>query len=227
MRIGVIVAMDKELVQLRSILSDAVEKTIERQSFVIGRIGEKEVVLQKCGIGKVNAAVGTVEMIHAFQPDIIISTGCAGGADTNLQITDVVVGTHYVFHDVYCGSEVAYGQMVGMPADFKADEGLVEKALQLKGTAKVHTGLMVSGDWFVDSREKMSDILSLFPQAMAVDMESCSIAQVCYLYGVPFVSFRIISDVPLSDHKAAQYFDFWSTMANGSFEVTRAFIHSI
>ena len=152
MRIGVIVAMDKEFVQLREILNDAEEKTVGRQSFVIGKTGDKEVILQKCGIGKVNAAVGTVEMIHAFQPDIIISTGCAGGADTNLQVTDVVVGTHYVFHDVYCGSEVAYGQMVGMPADYKADEGLLEKALQLKGTAKVHAGLMVSGDWFVDSR---------------------------------------------------------------------------
>ena len=93
MRIGVIVAMDKEFVQLREILSDAEDKTVGRQSFVIGKTGDKEVILQKCGIGKVNATVGTVEMIHAFQPDIIISTGCAGGADTNLQVTDVVVGT--------------------------------------------------------------------------------------------------------------------------------------
>ena len=227
MRIGLIVAMDKELVQLRGILSDAEEKKIGRQSFVVGMAGDKEVVLQKCGIGKVNAAVGATEMIRDFQPDIIISTGCAGGADTHLQVTDVVVGTHYAFHDVYCGSEVAYGQMVGMPAEYVADKGLVEKALQLQGSATVHAGLMVSGDWFVDSREKMSDILGHFPQAKAVDMESCAIAQVCHLYGVPFVSFRIISDVPLSDHKAAQYFDFWSTMANGSFEVTRAFLETI
>ena len=180
MRIGVIVAMEKELEQLRSILCDAVEKTLEGQSFVIGKMGDKEVVLQKCGIGKVNAAMGTVEMIHSFQPDFIISTGCAGGADTNLEVTDVVVGTRYVFHDVYCGSEVAYGQMVGMPAEFLADERLVETAMHLDCHAKVNAGLMVSGDWFVDSRDKMTDILSHFPEAMAVDMESCAIAQVCF-----------------------------------------------
>lgn len=227
MKIGVIVAMDKEFVQLRGILSGAHEEQVGRNQFVVGDAGGKEVVLQKCGIGKVNAAVGTVEMIHAYHPDIIISTGCAGGADTSLAVTDVVVGTHYVFHDVYCGSEVAYGQMVGMPAEYVADARLVETALRLDCKETVRQGLMVSGDWFVDSREKMREILGHFPEAVAVDMESCAIAQVCHLYQVPFVSFRIISDVPLSDHKAEQYFDFWSTMANGSFDVTRAFIQSI
>ena len=66
-----------------------------------------------------------------------------------------------------------------------------------------------------------------FPEAMAVDMESCSIAQVCHLFNVPFVSFRIISDVPLKDHKAQMYFDFWDRLAGGSFEVTRQFIEAI
>jgi len=125
MKIGVIVAMDKEFVQLRGILSGAHEEQVDRNQFVVGDAGGKEVVLQKCGIGKVNAAVGTVEMIHAYHPDIIISTGCAGGADTSLAVTDVVVGTHYVFHDVYCGSEVAYGQMVGMPAEYGGHAGRV------------------------------------------------------------------------------------------------------
>jgi adenosylhomocysteine nucleosidase len=86
---------------------------------------------------------------------------------------------------------------------------------------------MVSGDWFVDSREKMQEILNHFPEAKAVDMESCAIAQTCHLLGIPFISFRIISDVPLSDHKASQYFDFWSRMADGSFEVTRQFIEAL
>jgi adenosylhomocysteine nucleosidase len=62
---------------------------------------------------------------------------------------------------------------------------------------------------------------------MAVDMESCSIAQTCYIYKVPFVSFRIISDVPLKDNKATQYFDFWNRMAEGSFNVMRKFIDNI
>jgi adenosylhomocysteine nucleosidase len=58
-------------------------------------------------------------------------------------------------------------------------------------------------------------------------MESCSIAQTCYLYHTPFISFRIISDVPLRDTKASQYFDFWERMAEGSFNVTKEFLLNI
>ena len=219
--------MDKELAQLQSLLSTPNEEQSGSKTFITGRIGQHDVILQKCGIGKVNAAVGAVEMIDHYHPELIVSTGCAGGADTHLKVTDVVVGTHYTYHDVYCGSEVAYGQFVGMPAFYEAGKEWVEKALSLECSTTIHSGLMVSGDWFVDSREKMRAILSHFPDAKAVDMESCAIAQTCYLHDVPFVSFRVISDVPLSDEKASQYFDFWSRMAEGSFEVTKTFIEAL
>ena len=210
MKIGIIIAMEKELAQLRQLLSEPQEEHRHGKVFHIGKIGQHHVVMQQCGIGKVNAASGVTEI-----------------ADTTLNVTDVVVGTHYTYHDVYCGSEVDYGQFVGMPATFPADPNLLEKALSLDCGTKVHSGLMVGGDWFVDSREKMREILGHFPDAKAVDMESCAIAQVCWLYQVPYLSFRIISDVPLSDHKASQYFDFWSRMANGSFEVTKSFIEKL
>lgn len=227
MTIGIIVAMDKEFVQLCGLLTEAKTEQYAGKSFTIGKIGDKTIVMQKCGIGKVNAAVGAVEMIDHYQPGVIISTGCAGGAASHLHVTDVVVGTEYRYHDVYCGSEVEYGQLVGMPAFYTAPAELIDKALHLSCDTPVHGGLMVSGDWFVDSQEKMRGILKNFPQAIAVDMESCAIAQVCHLRGVPFISFRVISDVPLSDDKASQYFDFWNRLANGSFEVTRTFIQAL
>ena len=104
----------------------------------MGQIGDKEVVIQQCGIGKVNAAIGAVEMITHYQPDIIVSSGCAGGADTRLKVTDVVVGTSYTYHDVYCGTEVEYGQFIGLPAYFEADEQLVQTALSLGSDYKGH-----------------------------------------------------------------------------------------
>ena len=91
----------------------------------------------------------------------------------------------------------------------------------------MYYGLIVSGDWFVDTQNKMRAILSRFPETAAVDMESCSIAQVCHAYGVPFVSFRVISDIPLSDHKASQYYDFWDNLADGAFETTKRFIEML
>ncbi len=219
--------MEKEMAQLRKILSHPQVEQHAGREFITGKIGEKEIVIQQCGIGKVNAAIGAVEMIEHYHPDVIVSSGCAGGADTRLHVTDVVVGRTYTYHDVYCGSEVAYGQFVGMPAIFQADERLVQTAMSLGEEYNVHDGLIVSGDWFVDSKDKMRAILSHFPDATAVDMESCAIAQTCHVRKVPFVSFRIISDIPLLDTDASQYFDFWSRMAEGSFHVTRAFVEAL
>lgn len=217
MKIGIIVAMDKEYDQLAKVFA-----------------ARKDIVIQKCGIGKVNSAIGTVEMINHHYPDLIISSGCAGGADTSLNVMDVVVASECTYHDAYCGDNCEYGQIMGMPARYQAPEEYVKKALDLndetvegKHLPHIVSGLTVSGEWFVDSKDKMRSILEHFPEAKAVDMESCSIAQTCYRYGVPFVSFRVISDVPLKDTKASQYFDFWDKVAQDSFEVTKRFVDKI
>ena len=117
MKIGIIVAMDKELQQLQQLFAGS------------------DVRVEKCGIGKVNAALGAQRMINEFQPDIIISSGCAGGNGDDIQIQDVVVSTELTYHDVYCGTAVdnctIYGQVQGLPARFPADPELLEKAQQL------------------------------------------------------------------------------------------------
>lgn len=215
MKIGIIVAMDKEFAQLKTLLTESQVERKNYKDFVIGKIGNNEVVMQQCGIGKVNSTIGAVEMIDNYHPDLVISSGVAGGADINLNVTEVVVATNCVYHDAYCGEECEFGQILGMPAFFKTPKEYVEKALAINNLPgnrhpKIHAGQIVSGEWFVDSKEKMRSILEHFPQAMAVDMESCSIAQTCHIYKTPFISFRIISDVPLKDTKAQQYFDFWA-----------------
>ncbi|MCD8296996.1 MAG: 5'-methylthioadenosine/adenosylhomocysteine nucleosidase [Prevotella sp.] len=227
MKIGIIVAMDKELVQLKSLLDNMTTERQHNNDFICGNIGEKEIILQKCGIGKVNSTIGTVEMINSYKPDLVISTGVAGGADISMNVADVVVGTEYCYHDAYCGKECVAGQIFGLPPAFSASKKLVAAALKVKAGINIHAGLIVSGDWFVDSQDKMRSILKQFPKAVAVDMESCSIAQTCHLYGVPFISFRIISDIPLKDNNASQYFDFWARIAEGSFNVTKNFINMI
>ena len=209
MKIGVIVAMDKELKQLQQLFSS------------------ENIIIQKSGIGKVNAAIQAVEMIRQHKPDVIISSGCAGGNGDDINIQDVVVSSQLTYHDVYCGTAIdnttQYGQVQGLPARYEADSTLLEKAL--KTGAK--PGLIVTGDWFVDSKEKMREIISHFPEAEAVDMESAAIAQACYIYKVPFISFRVISDIPLRDTDASQYHDFWNTIADNSFHVTKTFIESL
>ncbi len=201
--------MDKELRQLQQLFSDG------------------SVRVEKCGIGKVNAALGAQRMINDFKPDVIISSGCAGGHGDDVQVQDVVVSTELTYHDVYCGTAIdnttQYGQVQGLPARYPVDPTLLEKAIQ----TGAKPGLIVTGDWFVDSKEKMREIVGHFPEARAVDMESCAIAQTCYINKVPFISFRVISDMPLHDTDASQYHDFWNTLAENSFQVTKTFIESI
>ena len=233
MTIGIIVAMSKELNLLLPLLNEPSCNSIDGFKFHIGKIGDKKIVAMQCGIGKVNAAIGAVTMIKNFNIDLIINSGVAGGADSTVNVMDIVIGTKVAYHDVYCGSEVTYGQVMGMPATFVTPQNLVEKALALNNEPAetrlphVRSGLTVTGDWFVDSREKMQTIVNNFPDATTVDMESCAIAQACHIMNVPFVSFRMISDVPLTDHHAGQYFDFWENIAQYSFEVTRHFIESL
>ena len=216
MKIGIIVAMDKELRQLRQLFDS------------------DNVCVEKCGIGKVNAALGAQRMINEFHPDVIISSGCAGGNGDDINVQDVVVSAELAYHDVYCGTAIddttVYGQVQGMPVRFKGDEELLRVAQQFSAQNsqfKIHTGLIVTGDWFVDSKEKMREIIGHFPEAKAVDMESAAIAQTCYINKVRFISFRVISDMPLKDTDASQYHDFWNTIAENSFHVTKTFVESL
>ena len=216
MKIGIIVAMDKEMRQLQQLFTD-----------------NPDVCIIKCGIGKVNAALGAQRLINEFHPQVIISTGCAGGHGEGISIQDVVVSSELCYHDVYCGDAAGgtvFGQVQGLPARFQADPVLLQKAQQLSianSQLSIHAGLIVTGDWFVDSKDKMREIVGHFPECKAVDMESAAIAQTCLLNKVRFISFRVISDLPLVDTDASQYHDFWNTMADRSFQITKTFVESL
>ena len=201
--------MDKELHQLQQVFAGS------------------DVLVQKCGIGKVNAALGAQRMINECHPDCIISSGCAGGNGDDIDIQDIIVSSELCYHDVYCGRAIddttVYGQVQGLPVRFQADPYLLHKSKEL-GLSALKSGLIVTGDWFVDSKEKMREIVGHFPEAKAVDMESCAIAQACYINKVPFISIRVISDIPLRDTNASQYHNFWDNVAEQSFQTTRAFV---
>ena len=206
--------MDKELRQLQEVFKNS------------------DVLVQKCGIGKVNAALGAQKMVNEFHPDVIISSGCAGGNGDDINVQDIVVSSELCYHDVYCGKAIddttVYGQVQGLPARYQADPELLRKAISLPtSNIRLHPGLIVTGDWFVDSKDKMREIIGHFPEAKAVDMESCAIAQTCYINNVKFISFRVVSDIPLRDTDASQYHDFWNTVAENSFQTTRAFVESL
>ena len=228
MKIGVLTAMTSEFEQLAAMLDGVAKCEKNGIEYLAGCVGKNEIILRQCGIGKVNAALGAAELIRAFAPDAMVSTGVAGGIDSCLGVMDVVVSSSIVYHDVWCGMGCEYGQVQGMPAMFAADEAMCSAARSLNNDAdnrtRIHAGLICTGDQFITNRDELDKIKTNFPAGLAVDMESAAIAQTCHIYGVPFVSFRIISDTPGVDKHIEQYENFWGEMADRSFGVTRRFL---
>ena len=225
--IGVLTAMSVEFRQVAAMLQDTEMVQSGPQEFLVGTLEDNRVVLLQCGIGKTNAATGVTNLILTFHPDYIISTGVAGGIDAVLDVMDIVIGKGVCYHDVYCGDNCDPGQVQGLPKFFKGDEGLVAVATSLKTDVRIVPGLICTGDQFVTSRDELDVIKKKYPEGLAVDMESGAIAQVCHLWNVPFLSFRIISDTPGVKAHFDQYLNFWDTMADKSFAVTKEFLSKI
>lgn len=227
MKVGIIAAMSSEREQLSRLLDGLHEEQVGRYRYVVGTLGENTLYIMECGIGKVNAAVGACEFITHMQPDVVVSTGVAGGIGSEVNVMDVVAASEVVYHDVWCGMGNAYGQVQGLPPRFVCDVRLVRMAASLPSPVPVHVGLICSGDKFVTALPELEAIKAEFPEGLAVDMESGAIAQVCYLYQVPFISFRVISDTPGAKEHWDQYENFWETLADHSFGVVKAFLESL
>lgn len=227
MKIGIIAAMASEREQLAWLVKGMRTERHGLFEYTVGRLGGNTLYIMECGIGKVNAAVGASELMAHMQPDVVVSTGVAGGIDEKAGVMEVVAASEVVYHDVWCGNGNEVGQIQDMPARFVCDGRLLSVAVSLDASVPVHAGLICTGDKFITERAELDAIKAEFPEGLAVDMESAAIAQVCHLYRVPFISFRIISDTPGADAHWQQYENFWETMADRSFGVVRTFLEGL
>lgn len=226
MKIGIIVAMDKELNLLIPLLNECTTKDIDDYGFYCGTVGSTNIIAMKCGIGKVNAALGTMVMIENFRPELIINTGVAGGTGGNAGVLDIVVATRVAYHDVWCGPGTEWGDAAGCPRFFHTDSRVNSLACLQEGDTVKH-GLICSGDVFVADPEVLDGIRSHYPDVDAVDMESAAIAQVCYIRNVPFACMRVISDTPGADDNIAQYENFWQEAPEHTFGLLRHIINEL
>lgn len=197
--IGIIGAMEEEVTSLKENMT--VEKTVKRASmeFLQGTLAGKPVVVVRCGIGKVNAAICTQILADEFKADAIVNTGIAGSLKKEINIGDIVLSTDALQHDMDAtGFGYGYGVIPRMETSvFQADEKLI--ALAKKCCEKVNpdisvfTGRVVSGDQFISDKGKKDWITEHF-QGYCTEMEGAAIAQTAYLNGIPFLIVRAISD---------------------------------
>ena len=220
MKIALIMAMDIEYRKMCDVLGGEPQ----------GTFGGNEVVLWQCGVGKVNAVIGTMDIIQQHRPDCIVSTGLAGGIDDSLNVMDIVVGSRMVYHDVDCGDNWERGQIMGMPTYYDADPQLLKVAMELDGVGGMHvrSGLMCTGDQFITSREGQAAIKRNFPEGLACEMESTAIAHTCHLKGIPFLAIRVISDTPgNTDNHQQQWDTFLASMGEHSFLFVKRFLERL
>lgn len=218
MKIGIIVAMQKELDLLLPLMPDSSVLSLNGAKFHVGTIGHNEIIALKSGIGKVNAAIATLTLIENFHPGLVINTGVGGGTGHGASILDIVVGEKIAYHDCWCGPGTEWGEVAGFPRYFESAPEICELDF-LCGNPKIKKGLIASGDIFVSRKKDVDHIMEIHPEAVAVDMESAAIAQVCYLKNVPFFCMRVVSDTPGAADNISQYENFWTDAPESTFHI--------
>ncbi|MDR1248157.1 MAG: 5'-methylthioadenosine/S-adenosylhomocysteine nucleosidase [Treponema sp.] len=208
--IGIIGAMEDEVTLLKEALEDSRSETIGTYEFYRGILEKKPVVLLRCGIGKVNAAVGCALLIDRYKPDLVINTGSAGGIDPSLSFGDTVISDGLVYHDVdVTGFGYAAGQLPGMPLIFEPPEELIRRGEAAVDSLKQEgllpedfnhrRGLIGSGDVFMHDAGRINSLRKTFPNIKAVEMEGAAIAHTCHLLGTPALIIRSLSDIAGSE----------------------------
>ena len=218
MKIAIIAAMSKELALLLPLLENHSIVSINDYTFHLGHIADREIVACQSGIGKVNAAIATLTVIENFHPSLVINTGVAGGCGRARNL-DVVIPARNAYHDVWCGPDTIPGQAANCPPTFDCP-----LPADLVDSLGVKRGLVASGDVFISRPDEVERIVKMYPDCVAVDMESAAIAHTCHLKNVPFVAIRVVSDTPGSGDNIAQYESFWSDAPARTFHTLQSLL---
>ena len=202
---GIIGAMDHEIQTFLKDLENKKEENKYGLTFYLGKLKKYEVVIVKCGVGKVNAGRTTQILISEYSPKYIINTGIGGGLNNQLNIGDIVISTDLIQHDFdvtflgYAKGYMCTGENNKEPTKYLADNDLSEKIKKVLekvcGERKVFLGRILTGDMFISSKEKREELVRDFG-GYSCEMEGAAIAQVASLNKVPFTVLRVISDLP-------------------------------
>lgn len=214
--IAIMSAMREELAAVLALLPDARATVVAGREFWQARWQGHQVVVVQARIGKVAATTTATVLLERFGVHSILFTGVAGGLGQGVKVGDLVIGSHFVQHDMDasplfprfelplygCSALLADARLVtalgsacaAVLADPVRHVGAQATALFQLQRAKIHQGLILSGDRFVSTTAESLALQLALPTALAVEMEGAAVAQVCHDYGVPFAAVRSISD---------------------------------
>ena len=199
MMLGIIGAMDEEVLEIKNALTDVSVETVTGMDFYRGKVNGKEVVVVRSGIGKVNAAVCSQILVDRFGVEAIVNTGIAGSLRAEINIGDIVLSTDSVQHDMdatgfgYPAGQIPRMDTFAFPADEKLLNLAKECCARVNPDIQAFTERVVSGDQFISDKEKKQWLTETF-DGSCTEMEGAAIAQVCYLNHIGCLIIRAISD---------------------------------
>ena len=203
-KIGILCASDTELEPFFSYLKDFEIKETAMLKFYISQFRDVQIIAAYSGVCKVNAAIAAQVLIDTFHVDALINGGTAGGMDKNVQLLDTVISQRMIYHDMTEDILTDFHPWLKNNY-FEADKNLLDAAKKYSKTTAypLHFGIMVTGEQFIVD-EQRAEINQRFAP-LCVDMETASMAHVCYVNKIPFLSVRSITDT--ADHKGIENFD--------------------
>ena len=196
---GIIGAMESEVAALMEAVENPQKTNIAGMEFCEGTLDGEDVVIVKCGVGKINAGTCAQTLITNFGVDSIINTGVAGSLDASIDIGDIVVSTDAVQYDFdltplgYAPGQLYGADSASLPADETMRQSAVSAVGECAPEVQVFEGRICTGDQFVASPEQKESIVEEFG-GLCCEMEGGAIAQICCQNNIPFVIIRAISD---------------------------------
>ena len=222
--IGIIGAMDIEVNGIVASMSDVSEKIISGIKFYSGKLYGKDIVVAKCGIGKVFASICAQTMILEYNPTVIINSGVAGSLTKELGVLNVAIAKNVVQHDM---DTSPLGDPKGLISGinmiyFNASAEVVEALVKSTDMASCKSlcGTIATGDKFMSIASEKKALNKEFG-AIACEMEGGAIGHTCYVNNVSFGVIRAISD---GDGAEMDYMTFAEKAANQSIEIVKNFV---
>ncbi len=200
--LAIIGAMAEEIDLLEKEMTVSDRQTRARFDVTQGTFQGVDLVLTRCGVGKVNAAICTQMLIDHYPLSALVFCGVAGGLLPNMRIGDLVVASHLIQYDMdLTAFGRRHGELPGKDRMVEADPELVQKAAKAYDSAFPETdkrpnlmlGTVVSGDRFIQDPDKLRWLQREF-SALATEMEGAAVGYTCDLNALPFVVVRGLSD---------------------------------
>jgi adenosylhomocysteine nucleosidase len=236
LRLGIISALHEEQAGLIAQMGDIRIVTRGMRDYVHGKLWEVDCVCVLSRLGKVASAATAATLIERFDVTHVVFTGVAGSADRLVRIGDIVIADNLVQHDMDTrplfpqfeipltglskfSSELKLSVQLQRAAQQFLEMDLIQrisdadrKKLQIS-QARVHRGLIASGDEFISSASRLQELKRYFPDLLAVEMEGAAVAQVCFEFGIPFSVIRTVSD-SADEHSAMDFMEFTRQVAS-------------